>query len=88
VTARDVQILELVSKGRLTWQIAADLNISERVVERHLFNVRHSLGAKTTPEAVSKWLINALAAKRRKPDPMKPNIQAIKLFPDAAKSVG
>jgi DNA-binding CsgD family transcriptional regulator len=64
MTARDLQALRLISEGLRVIQVAERMCISERVVERHLLSARRSFGAKTTPEAVSRMLLQKLAEKR------------------------
>jgi DNA-binding CsgD family transcriptional regulator len=39
LTARELQVLRLVAAGKSNRTIAADLNISERTVERHVSNI-------------------------------------------------
>jgi len=44
LTAREVEVLRLVAKGRTNPQIAADLVLSEKTVARHLSNIFAKLG--------------------------------------------
>jgi DNA-binding NarL/FixJ family response regulator len=43
LSAREIQVLRLVAAGKTNRQIASDLFISERTVERHLSNIFNKL---------------------------------------------
>ena len=43
LSAREIQVLRLVASGKTNRQIASDLFISERTVERHLSNIFNKL---------------------------------------------
>jgi DNA-binding NarL/FixJ family response regulator len=51
LTAREVQVLALVAKGKSNKQIAAELVISDRTVARHLSNIFTKLGVSTRTAA-------------------------------------
>lgn len=54
LTGRERQILELLSDGRTTRQIATRLGISPRTVETHVAKVYRKLGVRTRVQAVSR----------------------------------
>lgn len=51
LTARQVEVLALVAKGRSNRQIAAELVIAERTVARHMSNIFTTLGVSSRTEA-------------------------------------
>jgi DNA-binding NarL/FixJ family response regulator len=51
LTAREVQVLALVAKGKSNKEIAAELVISDRTVARHLSNIFTKLGVSTRTAA-------------------------------------
>ena len=54
LTARERQVLELLSDGRTMRQIATRLGISPRTVETHVAKVYRKLGVRTRVQAVSR----------------------------------
>jgi DNA-binding NarL/FixJ family response regulator len=44
LTAREVQVLALVAAGRSNREVAAELFLSEKTVERHVHNILTKLG--------------------------------------------
>jgi len=58
LTAREVDVLQLVAKGHSNRQIADELNVSPRTVEVHLTHLYRKLGADNRTKAV------AIAARR------------------------
>ena len=54
LTAREHQVLELLSDGHTMRQIATRLNISPRTVETHVAKVYRKLGVQTRVQAVSR----------------------------------
>lgn len=52
-TARELEVLELVAKGRTNRAIAAELNISEHTVRRHLQNLFRRLGVSSGAAATA-----------------------------------
>ncbi len=48
LTARELEILMLISKGKTNAQMAAELSISEYTVETHRKNINNKLGANST----------------------------------------
>lgn len=53
VTARELQVLRLVAAGRTNREIAAELAISERTVERHISNIFTKLGVSNRTAAAA-----------------------------------
>jgi DNA-binding NarL/FixJ family response regulator len=51
LTAREVQVLALVAKGKSNKEIAAELVISDRTVARHLSNIFTKFGVSTRTAA-------------------------------------
>lgn len=56
LTPRETQILELLTKGRLYKEIAADLGIGVETVRTHLDHIYRKLHVRTRTEAVVKYL--------------------------------
>jgi DNA-binding NarL/FixJ family response regulator len=54
LTGRERQMLEMLSLGFTTGQIASRLRISPRTVETHVGSVYRKLGVRTRPEAISR----------------------------------
>jgi DNA-binding NarL/FixJ family response regulator len=54
LSARQLEVLRLISKGLTTRQVASKLNISERTAEAHLAKVFRKLGARTRLQAVTR----------------------------------
>ncbi len=55
LTAREVQILELVSRGLQNKAIAAELSLSEHTVKIHLHNIISKLGTHNRTEAAARF---------------------------------
>lgn len=53
LTLRQSEVLHLLTKGRSTDQVAADLFISQQTVRKHLEHIYHRLGVHTREAAVS-----------------------------------
>lgn len=53
LTGREIEILRLIQKGRLSKEIAAKLNISIHTVNIHRQNLLHKLGAENSIEAIN-----------------------------------
>lgn len=60
ITRREQEILQLITKGFNTPQIASNLNISYHTVENHKRNLRHKTDTKTTAELVHFVITNNL----------------------------
>lgn len=55
LTAREVQILEMVSRGMQNKTIAAEFRLSEHTVKIHLHNIISKLGAHNRTEAAARY---------------------------------
>lgn len=55
LTAREIQVLELLSKGLLYKEIAFQLSISIDTVKRHCFNIYEKLHVSNRTEAINKY---------------------------------
>lgn len=55
LTAREKQVLELLSKGLLYKEIAAQLSISIDTVKRHCFNIYEKFHVSNRTEAINKY---------------------------------
>ena len=53
LTRREAEIVALIAAGRTNAQIADDLNVSKRTVDKHVENVLRKLGAANRAEAVA-----------------------------------
>lgn len=53
LTGREIEILHLIQKGRLSKEIADKLNISIHTVNIHRQNLLHKLGAENSIEAIN-----------------------------------
>ena len=62
LTAREVDILILISCGATSKEIARGLYLSDSTVEKHLLSIRNKLDARTTPHAVALFLKEELAS--------------------------
>lgn len=58
LSARERQVLALAATGLRRDRMAHRLGISVATIDLHCANFRRKLGAKTTPEAVVKWLMS------------------------------
>jgi FixJ family two-component response regulator len=59
LTNREMQVIDLITLGRLSKQIAADLRISTRTVEKHRYNIMAKTGAANAPELVRMRLLSS-----------------------------
>jgi len=68
LTAREVEVLQLIPEGRANKQIAAELSISPKTVEKHRQQVMNKLGihdvAGLTRHAMATGMIESVAALR------------------------
>jgi pimeloyl-ACP methyl ester carboxylesterase/DNA-binding CsgD family transcriptional regulator len=60
LTPRQNEVLRLISHGRTTREIAGDLVLSERTVERHIADVYAKIGARNRSEATAYFLSRVL----------------------------
>lgn len=56
LTLREKEILVFISKGKSSKEIATFLNISQRTVEAHRFNIARKMGTANMSEAVAKFI--------------------------------
>ena len=54
LSPRELQVLELIVQGYSARQVADELSLSTRTVERHIDNVRDKLNARNRPHLVRK----------------------------------
>ena len=55
LTPRERAVMELLAAGDHTKKIAAQLNIQDRTVDVHRFNIMHKVGARTLAELLRLW---------------------------------
>ncbi len=55
LTAREREVIDLISKGRLEKEVAAELNISLKTVKAHISNIYTKLQVRTRVEALNKY---------------------------------
>lgn len=55
LTAREREVIEIISKGRLEKEVAAELNISLKTVKAHISNIYNKLQVRTRVEALNKY---------------------------------
>ena len=56
LTPRELEVMQLVARGRSNRQIADELVVSEKTVKNHVHNVYMKLGVERRAEAIAKWL--------------------------------
>ena len=61
LTARETEVLRLVSRGRANKEIAADLGLSVHTVERHLTNLFPKIGCRSRTEAAAYAINHGIA---------------------------
>jgi DNA-binding NarL/FixJ family response regulator len=54
LTPRELEVLKLVSEGRITKEIANQLSVSTRTIETHRVNMMKKLGVQNTAELITK----------------------------------
>jgi DNA-binding NarL/FixJ family response regulator len=62
LTSRERQILQMLSNGKITKQIAGDLGLSKRTVETHVRVIRRKIGASCQAHAVGIGIRKGLIA--------------------------
>jgi DNA-binding NarL/FixJ family response regulator len=62
LTAREVEVLRLMARGRTNKQLASELRISEHTAKFHVSSVLAKLGARTRTEAVTIGMTRGLVA--------------------------
>lgn len=56
LTEREVEVMELIARGRSNPAIAQELFISEKTVKNHIRHIYDKLGAANRSEAMARWL--------------------------------
>jgi DNA-binding CsgD family transcriptional regulator len=62
LTAREVEVLRLMARGRTNKQLAVQLKISQHTAKFHVSSVLAKLGARTRTEAVTIGMTRGLVA--------------------------
>lgn len=57
LTPRERAVMELIAEGNHTKKIAAQLDIQDRTVDVHRFNIMHKVGVRTLAELLRLWSI-------------------------------
>jgi len=57
VTAREAEVLDLLASGRTSAEVAAQLGISARTVDKHVEHLREKLGVHNRTAALARWLM-------------------------------
>jgi two-component system response regulator FixJ len=57
LTPRERAVMELIAEGSHTKKIAAQLDIQDRTVDVHRFNIMHKVGVRTLAELLRLWTI-------------------------------
>ncbi len=55
LTAREEEVVKEVAKGRENLEVALELGVDERTIEKHMKNIRRKIDAKTRTAVVSWW---------------------------------
>ncbi len=55
LTERELEVLARVARGQQNKVVAADLNLSEHTVKRHLHNIIRKLGVRNRTEAAARY---------------------------------
>ena len=56
LSTREVEVMELIARGRTNGQIARELFLSEKTVKNHVNHIFAKLGVQSRAEAVALWL--------------------------------
>ena len=57
LTPREQAVMELIAAGNHTKKIAAQLDIQDRTVDVHRFNIMHKVGVRTLAELLRLWSV-------------------------------
>ncbi|HET6535979.1 MAG TPA: helix-turn-helix domain-containing protein [Sphingomicrobium sp.] len=68
LTPREAQILEFVANGMSAKEVASQINISPRTVERHIEHVRLKLRARNRPHMVTQAIAQGILLLDGAPD--------------------
>jgi DNA-binding NarL/FixJ family response regulator len=63
LTSRQVEVLGQIARGKTTREIADELVLSERTVERHIADVYAKIGARNRSEATAFYLSSGVSAE-------------------------
>ncbi len=55
LTAREEEVVKEVAKGGENLEVALELGVDERTIEKHMKNIRRKIAAKTRTAVVSWW---------------------------------
>jgi DNA-binding NarL/FixJ family response regulator len=55
LTARETEVIDLIARGKLEKEVAAELNISLKTVKAHISNIYSKLQVRTRVEALNKY---------------------------------
>ena len=55
LSTREREIIELIAKGKIEKEVAAELKISSKTVKTHITNIYHKLQVNTRVEALNKY---------------------------------
>jgi FixJ family two-component response regulator len=69
LTPREQAVMELIAAGDHTKKIAAQLEIQDRTVDVHRFNIMHKVGVRTLAELLRLWSIAHQPISRSKEHP-------------------
>jgi FixJ family two-component response regulator len=58
LTDREAAVMELIAAGNHTKKIAAALDIKERTVDVHRFNIMRKVGVRTMAELIQRWSLS------------------------------
>jgi len=53
VTRREIEVLQWLQQGKSSWEIAKILNLSERTVNFHVYNIMEKIEAANRPQMVA-----------------------------------
>ena len=54
LTPRELEVLKMVSEGKITKEIASQLSVSTRTIETHRVNMMKKLGVQNSAELIKK----------------------------------
>ena len=60
LTRRETDIIERIANGYSAKEVAQQVRIAPRTVERHIENARHKLGAKNTAHLITRAVMTGL----------------------------
>lgn len=72
LSAREAEVMDLISEGQSNTEIAVGLFLSEKTVKNHVNRIYAKLGVTSRTAAVARWLGTATAGGPRKPGSGRP----------------